>query len=147
MKGDSGGAGTSRRGADPSLPVPGGARMKKANPNKLYYSISEVSEITGIKAHVLRYWETEFPSLKPRKNRAGNRNYRVKDIKTILAIRNLLYDEGYTISGARKKLKDGVPETTEAARGQMPLPFRGDDPRKVLREVRKELVAIHALLG
>ena len=72
---------------------------------KLYYSISEVSEITKLKAYVLRYWETEFSQLSPPKNRAGNRTYRQKDIEIILKIKNLLYDKKYTIDGARIRLK------------------------------------------
>ena len=72
---------------------------------KLYYSISEVSEITELKAYVLRYWETEFSQLKPPKNRAGNRTYRQKDIEVILKIKDLLYSKKYTIDGARNFLK------------------------------------------
>ena len=73
---------------------------------KLYYSISEVSEITKLKAYVLRYWETEFSHLSPPKNRAGNRTYRQKDIEIILKIKDLLYNKKYTIDGARNCLKD-----------------------------------------
>lgn len=73
---------------------------------KLYYSISEVAELVNVKAHVLRYWETQFKMLHPRKNRAGNRSYRVKDVKMALRIKRLLYDEGFTIAGARRKLLD-----------------------------------------
>ena len=72
---------------------------------KLYYSISEVSDITELKAYVLRYWETEFSQLKPPKNRAGNRTYRKKDIEIILKIKDLLYKKKFTIDGARNILK------------------------------------------
>jgi len=72
---------------------------------KLYYSISEVSEITKLKAYVLRYWETEFSNLNPPKNRAGNRTYRKKDIEIILKIKDLLYEKKFTIDGARNMLK------------------------------------------
>lgn len=68
---------------------------------KLYYSISEVSGITGIKQYVLRFWEKEFSDLKPKKNRAGNRTYQLKDIELVNRIKNLLYEEGFTIEGAR----------------------------------------------
>jgi len=78
--------------------------MRKKTPPKLYYSITEVAELTNVKPHVLRYWETEFKVLRPKKNRAGNRIYRSSDIKLIEQIKKLLYDEGYTIAGARKKL-------------------------------------------
>ena len=81
--------------------------MSKISPKvkKLYYSIGEVSELTGLKAYVLRYWETEFSQLKPSKNRAGNRTYRQKDIDLIMHVKNLLYNEKYTIDGARSVLK------------------------------------------
>ena len=81
--------------------------MSKVSPKvkKLYYSIGEVSELTGLKAYVLRYWETEFSQLKPSKNRAGNRTYRQKDIDLIMHVKNLLYNEKYTIDGARSVLK------------------------------------------
>lgn len=72
---------------------------------KLYYSISEVSKITDLEQHVLRYWETEFEQLKPAKNLAGNRIYTNNDIKFILLIKKLLRDEKYTIKGAKKLLK------------------------------------------
>ena len=73
-------------------------------PEKLYYSISEVADHTGVKAHVLRYWEQEFPTLRPKKNRAGNRSYRMRDIEEVLTIKRLLYEDGFTIGGARQKL-------------------------------------------
>tara|TARA_B100000035_G_C20761148_1_gene448369 strand:+ start:302 stop:637 length:336 start_codon:yes stop_codon:yes gene_type:complete len=68
---------------------------------KLYYSIGEVSKIVGLKSYVLRYWETEFKQLSPPKNRAGNRNYRQKDIDLIIKIKDLLYSKKYTIEGAK----------------------------------------------
>jgi len=71
---------------------------------KLYYSIGEVAEMTELKPYVLRYWETEFPILKPSKNRAGNRVYRDSDIELIFHIKDLLYDQKYTIEGARQQL-------------------------------------------
>lgn len=73
-------------------------------PKKLYYSISEVCSMTALEQHVLRYWESEFPQLKPKKNRAGNRAYREKDIDIINYIKHLLYEEKFTITGAKKKL-------------------------------------------
>lgn len=69
-----------------------------------YYSIGEVCEIVDLKPHVLRYWETQFPVLNPSKNRSGNRVYQRKEIKLILLVKHLLYDEKYTIEGARQKL-------------------------------------------
>jgi DNA-binding transcriptional MerR regulator len=84
---------------------------------KTYYSISEVSGLMEVEPHVLRYWESEFPQLRPKKNRAGNRAYRERDIDIIRTIKGLLYDERYTIPGAKRKLAvlrscsgDGGPE-------------------------------------
>jgi DNA-binding transcriptional MerR regulator len=71
---------------------------------KEYYSIGEVCDITGLKPHVLRYWETQFPALSPSKNQAGNRVYRRKEVKLVQLLRHLLYVEKYTIEGARQKL-------------------------------------------
>ena len=79
---------------------------------KLYYSIGEVSEITGLKQYVLRYWESEFSQLNPSKNSAGNRNYRKTDIDLINEIKNLLYDRRFTIKGAKQHLKDKVKHTS-----------------------------------
>ena len=79
--------------------------MEARDIKKLYYSISEVSEITGLKQYVLRYWETEFSQLKPGKNRAGNRIYRSHDVDTIIEIKSLLYDRKFTIKGAHQHLK------------------------------------------
>jgi DNA-binding transcriptional MerR regulator len=73
---------------------------------KAYYSIGEVCELTGLKPHVLRYWETQFEMLHPTKNRAGNRVFRPHEIEFILLIRHLLYEERFTIEGARKKLRE-----------------------------------------
>ena len=79
--------------------------MEARDIKKLYYSISEVSEITGLKQYVLRYWETEFSQLKPGKNRAGNRIYRPHDVDAIIEIKSLLYDRKFTIKGAQQHLK------------------------------------------
>lgn len=80
--------------------------MKDFGLKKLYYSISEVSKLTGLEQYILRYWETEFEQLKPSKNRAGNRIYTNKDINLILKIKKLLREEKYTIEGAKKILSD-----------------------------------------
>lgn len=73
---------------------------------KLYWSISEVCELLGLEKHILRYWENEFPQLRPRKNRAGNRIYRERDITIVRSIKQLLHVEKFTIEGARKRLRD-----------------------------------------
>jgi DNA-binding transcriptional MerR regulator len=75
-----------------------------AIPDKLFFKIGEVCDLVGVQAHVLRYWETEFPSLQPQKNRAGQRTYRRKDVEMALRIKQLLYEEGFTIAGAKRKL-------------------------------------------
>jgi DNA-binding transcriptional MerR regulator len=82
------------------------ANLKRLDEGKLYYSISEVCAMTGLEQHVLRYWESEFPQLRPKKNRSGNRAYRTKEIKIIRYIKYLLYEEMYTIPGAKKKMAD-----------------------------------------
>lgn len=86
--------------------------MKDFGLKKLYYSISEVSKITGLEQYILRYWESEFEILKPGKNRAGNRIYTNKDINLILRIKKLLRDEKYTIEGAKKILEEETGTTT-----------------------------------
>ncbi len=84
--------------------------MKQVGIKKLYYSISDVSKITGLEQYVLRYWESEFEQLRPAKNRAGNRIYTNRDIKLILYIKKLLRDERYTIEGAKMVLQTYQPE-------------------------------------
>jgi DNA-binding transcriptional MerR regulator len=73
-------------------------------PDKLFFKIGEVCDLVGVQAHVLRYWESEFPSLAPQKNRAGQRTYRRKDVEMAMRIKELLYGEGFTIAGAKRKL-------------------------------------------
>jgi DNA-binding transcriptional MerR regulator len=103
--------------------------------SKLYRSISEVAELVGVKQHVLRYWETQFSMLRPRKNRAGNRMYRPDEVKLLLRIRELLYGRRYTIAGARRSLlddrKDGPP--------QVEIGFDDAERKLVLHEVKTEL--------
>ncbi len=104
---------------------------------RLYYSIAEVSEITGLKQYVLRYWETEFSELNPQKNRSGNRAYKKNDIQLIFAIKRLLYDEKYTIEGARQRLRQ-IKDKKELA-GQMSLL---ENPKKdgILADIRAGLL-------
>lgn len=111
---------------------------------KIYYSISEVCTEVGLEPHVLRYWETEFPSLNPKKNRAGNRAYKKKDIELIKYIKNLLYEKQYTIQGAKKVLS----QNREAVREQAPLeekapeqPLNEEIKRKIL-VIREDLLKI-----
>jgi len=93
--------------------------MKDFGLKKLYYSISEVSKLTDLEQYILRYWETEFEQLKPSKNRAGNRIYTNKDIKTILEIKRLLREQKYTIEGAKKVLLEGL-ENNHTPKSQQP---------------------------
>jgi DNA-binding transcriptional MerR regulator len=86
---------------------------------KLYHSIREVAEMTEVKPFVLRFWESEFPQLRPKTTRGGRRQYRIDDIKLLLLIKKLLYQDGYTIDGARRRLK----EAKDKELPQMELPF------------------------
>src|SRR6476659_1269695 len=79
-------------------------------PEKIYFKIGEVCDLVGVQAHVLRYWETEFPMLSPQKNRSGQRSYRRRDVEMALRIKQLLYNEMFTIAGAKKKLQTEVRE-------------------------------------
>lgn len=82
-------------------------------PEKIYFKIGEVCDLVGVQAHVLRYWETEFPMLSPQKNRSGQRSYRRRDVEIALRIKELLYDEMFTIAGAKKKLQAELRETSK----------------------------------
>ncbi len=111
-------------------------------PDKLYYTIREVAAHTGVEPHVLRYWESEFPTLKPKRNRAGSRAYRKRDIEEILAIRTLLHEEGYRIDGARKALKDrkAKPRTPgKAPQEQLSIGFADLERPQKIESMRKEL--------
>jgi DNA-binding transcriptional MerR regulator len=121
-------------------------------PDKLYFRIGEVSRLAGIKPYVLRFWETEFSSLGPKKSGKGHRLYRRKDVELVLEIKRLLYDKRYTIEGARKYLdtrtRETGPRTGEGA-GKKTGRSQGDlfhDPAPVLQQIRKELTEILALL-
>ena len=80
-------------------------------PEKIYFKIGEVCDLVGVQPHVLRYWETEFPMLSPQKNRSGQRSYRRRDVEMALRIKELLYDEMFTIAGAKKKLQTEIRDT------------------------------------
>jgi DNA-binding transcriptional MerR regulator len=116
--------------------------MKDQKIKKLYYSISEVSRITSLKAYVLRYWETEFAELQPKKNRAGNRTYDLDDVKLIFLIKRLLYEDKYTIEGARQRLQQ-----LRRVGEQMNLSFeqlRRDD---LILELKKDLRELLEMLN
>ena len=117
-------------------------------PNKLYFRIGEVAKLAGIKPYVLRFWETEFPALGPKKSGTGHRLYRRKDVELVLEIKRLLYEKRYTIEGARKTL--AVKPKKEAAKvarnsheqGQL---FGGSPA--LFKELRRELTEIVAFLS
>ena len=138
------------------------AALQRLELGKLYYSISEVCRMTNLEAHVLRYWETEFAQMRPKKNRAGNRAYRAREIQFIQYIRHLLHDEKYTIQGAKKKLLEVSPEEVlgqltllrpeilangvkhdDESKNESPdlMDFRGE-----LRHIRDELLEVLHLL-
>ena len=108
-----------------------------AIPDKLYYRIGEVEAITGVPAYVLRYWESEFRLLRPKKNPAGQRLYRRRDLDLVIRIKTLLYDERLTLEGAKKRL---VAESRGPA--QMDLGVRGSALEAALRRMRDQLRAL-----
>lgn len=112
-------------------------------PDKLYFKIGEVSEILGVEAYVLRYWETEFPQLAPKKSGTGHRLYRRKDVELLLRIKHLLYEKRFTIEGARQALQSGtrVPRARAQKLAQQEL-FVSDP----LQEIRRQLGEILDLL-
>lgn len=112
--------------------------MVKALHGKMYYSISEAAAMVGVEPYVLRFWEKEFPQIKPRKNRAGNRIYKPLDIERVNRIKRLLHDDGYTIEGAKNLLK------REA--GSAGADPRAEEVRDLLHEIRLELEKIIKLL-
>ncbi len=122
-------------------------------PSKLYYKIGEVCEIIGVESHVLRYWETEFRELSPPKSKSGQRTYRPKDIELLLRIKKLLYEEGFTIAGARRQLAAGKGgEQAEPAAASTPRKPRKPpgskktEPVDRISKVRAELQNILTLL-
>ena len=109
-------------------------------PEKLYFRIGEVAELCRLPAYVLRFWETEFPQLKPVKSSTGQRMYRHKDVENVLHIKKLLYEEGFTIAGARQQLR----AENKADKKQNPLPFpeRPSSDLKQIREGLREILSI-----
>jgi DNA-binding transcriptional MerR regulator len=119
---------------------------EKKIPNKLFFKIGEVCELTDTQPYVLRYWESEFPMLAPAKNSSGQRIYRRRDIETVLRIKQLLYEEGFTIAGAKKRIEGEM-----AGRGPTPQPTPAPSPgdartAAVLQELRQGLQDILTVL-
>ncbi|HJP91281.1 MAG TPA: MerR family transcriptional regulator [Pyrinomonadaceae bacterium] len=147
------------------------SRPAVAIPEKLFFKIGEVCELAGVQAHVLRYWESEFPMLAPQKNRAGQRVYRKRDVEMALRIKELLYEDQYTIAGAKKRLTnelrggklkvvgvsdegqvdtpsaaengDGLSQQTSYARA---VPSRTAEERQGLKQLAAELRELLSLL-
>lgn len=112
-------------------------------PDKLYFRIGEVSRLCKLPAYVLRFWESEFPQLKPVKSSTGQRMYRQRDVENVLQIKKLLYDEGFTIVGARQQLKDEA----KPAKRQSGLPFPKKNSADGIKKVRQGLQEILGILS
>lgn len=112
-------------------------------PDKIYFKIGEVSRIVGVEPYVLRYWETEFKLLKPGKAPSRHRLYKKSDVELLLEIKRLLYAEGYTIEGARKRLREGKKEN----RQQLRLPLSDLKYKHALIKIKKDLQSIHKILS
>ncbi|MEA2104464.1 MAG: MerR family transcriptional regulator [Candidatus Cloacimonadota bacterium] len=118
--------------------------MENKNKTKYYYSISEVCNITNLKSHVLRYWETEFAPLHPKRRNNSNRRYTLKDIKTIKKIKYLLYTKKYTIKGAKNRLRD-------EKKNQLPITLFDNSTTKInleaLKNIKTELINLKKLVN
>ena len=117
--------------------------MASRLPDKIYFKIGEVSEIVGVEPYVLRYWETEFEVLKPSKAPSRHRLYKKRDVELLLDIKRLLYGEGFTIEGARKKLK----EAKKDEKNQLKLPLVDQKYKNALVKVKKELESLRKILS
>jgi DNA-binding transcriptional MerR regulator len=111
-------------------------------PEKLYFRIGEVARLCRLPAYVLRFWETEFPQLRPVKSSTGQRMYRRRDVENVVRIKQLLYEQGYTIAGARQHLRD----ESKRDKKQVALPFMAGSPAD-LRQIRQGLQDILTILA
>ena len=112
-------------------------------PEKIYFKIGEVSELVGVEPYVLRYWETEFDLLKPSKAPSKHRLYKKRDVELLLDIKRLLYSEGFTIEGARKKLK----ESKKEEKNQLKLPLAEQKYKSALAKLKKDLESLRRILS
>ena len=112
-------------------------------PDKLYFKIGEVARIIGVKPYVLRYWETEFSVVKPGKTPSRHRLYRRRDVEMLLGIKHLLYSEGYTIAGAKRRLK----ETHKEEPSQLVLPMTEEVYKRTLSTIKQEILSLCQLLN
>ena len=122
-------------------------------PDKLYFKIGEVAELVGVKPHVLRYWESEFGSFRPVKSKTNQRLYKKKDIEFVAQLKELLYHQGYTITGARKKMRElsrsggtvdakEVPNHPDFNADQMQLPLVSGFDSKLIEEIRVDILRL-----
>ncbi len=116
-------------------------------PDRLYYKIGEVSQIVGVKPHVLRYWETEFPMIRPYKKDSKQRLYRKRDLRLLLMIKKLLYEEMYTIAGAKQVLRKLKEKDAETKDRQLYFKFYQENYKAQLRDIKKELLEIKKILS
>ncbi len=112
------------------------------SPDKLFYKIGEVGKITGVEPYVLRYWETEFHFLRPRKNKAGQRVYVKKDLDLIMQVKKMLYQERYTIEGVRKRFGEGALKVAEPEAASDRKMSSSQDPAEVIKFVKKRIKEI-----
>jgi len=117
--------------------------MASRLPEKIYFKIGEVSEIVAVEPYVLRYWETEFELLKPSKAPSKHRLYKKRDVELLLEIKRLLYTEGFTIEGARKKLREAKKEE----KNQLKLPLSEQKYKSALVKLKKELETLRRLVS
>lgn len=126
----------------------GGAQVLPGIPDKRYFKIGEVCAITGVKQHVLRYWESEFRILHPQRAQSKQRLYRRVDVETVLAIKRLLKDEGFTISGAKKALaRDGGGQGEQEAAAPEAAQELPSKPTDIFLQVKAELLALQKILA
>ncbi len=110
-------------------------------PDKLYFKIGEVSKITGVEPYILRYWESEFKLVKPYRTKSNQRLYRKKDVEAVLKIKKMLYEDKFTIAGAKRKLKD--PTTDEK---QLSLDFSQQKYQELIKDIKQELKDLRQML-
>jgi DNA-binding transcriptional MerR regulator len=142
--GQGGGEPKKTPGGGLSVIGPGAASAMPALPTKLYFRIGEVASAVGVEAHVLRYWETEFRSIRPQKSARGQRVYSRRDVETLIRVKELLYERGFTIAGAKKQLRERGVEPREPSD---PTTRDAVRLRSALVELKKEIAALLDELG
>ena len=121
--------------------------MRNDIPDKVYFRIGEVSDLVGVDQHVLRYWETEFKVIRPRRAKSNQRLYRKQDVENLLLIKSLLHSEGYTISGARKFLKNKKQDDIATGQDKKVETVKKSPSGKQLASIKKELVKIQQIIA